>query len=352
MQQRPAHYAAKEEAMINPCMDIQIGEWAFTYGVNVEIEQDISTLTDTCTITVPRKAEWEGKQIALGDDPVLKRGDKVIVKLGYNQQYKTRFIGFVKEVKSGVPVQIICEDSMFRLKQNSLTLAYKGVSLQQLVADIVPAGIKYKVVSDKPVYIGQWRITKASAAKVLEELKSKYNIYSYFRNITTNGVTESVLYVGLAYWVDHRKEEVFQFGQNIIDAKNMVYRRKEDIKLKAKAISWTRDNKKIEVEVGDPEGEQRTVHAYGLTKQQLEVYAAAELERYKYTGYTGDFTTFGEPAVEKGDVVYLVGNKYHPEGKYLIKKVRIAHGVNGYRQIITPDSIINDKRASTGTAEG
>lgn len=336
--------------MLNPCIDIQIGEWAFTYAVGVEINQEINTLTDTCRITVPRKIEWDGKKIALGDEPILKRGDKVVVKLGYDEVFKTRFIGYIKDIKAGVPVTIDCEDSMYLLKKGSLTLSYKSVSLQTLIRDIVPAGVDYKVIGDKEVFIGQWRITKASPAKILEELKSKFKIYSYFRNITDGVLTKPVLHVGLAYWLDHRNEHVFEFSENVIEDNDLTYRRKEDIRLRAKATSWGLDNTKTEIEVGDADGEERTVHAYGLTKKQLEVYAKAELERYKYTGYQGSFPTFGEPAVEKGDVAYLIGNQYHPDGKYLIKGVRITSGINGYRQIITPDSIVNDKRASTGIA--
>lgn len=334
--------------MLRPRMIIDIGEWQFTYGVEVDIDQDIDTLTDTCRITIPRLHEWDGKKIALGDDPILKRGDVIKVQLGYLPNYTTRFIGFVKDIKPGVPVTIECEDSMYLLKKGSITASYPSVSLQQLVDDIVPAGIEYKVVSDKAVHIGQWRVTKASPAKILEELKSKYNIYSYFRNITENGITRPVLYVGMAYWFDHRNEHVFEFRENIIDDKDLVYKRKEDIKLRAKAISWLKNNTKVEVEVGDVDGEERTIHAYNLTKAQLEVYAKAELERYKYTGYRGSFPTFGEPVAEKGDVAYLIGNKYHPDGKYLIKSLRIYCGVDGYRQEIFPDSIINDKQNSTG----
>jgi len=328
-------------------MIIDIGEWRFDYGAEVEIEQDIDTLTDTCKIVIPRKHEWDRKKIAIGDDPILKRGDAVKVQLGYLPNYKTRFIGFVKDIKPGVPVTIECEDSMYLLKKGSLTLSYKTVSLQQLVADIVPPGIEFKVVSDKPVNIGQWRITKASPAKVLEELKSKYRIYSYFRNITEGQETRPVLHVGLAYWLDHRQEHVFEFGENIVDDRDLIYKRKEDILLKAKATSWLKNNTKIEVEVGDPDGEERTIHAYNLSKEELEVYAKAELERYKYTGWRGSFPTFGEPAAEKGDVAYLIGNKYHPDGKYLIKSLRITMNTSGYKQIIYPDSIINDKQNST-----
>ena len=140
------------------------------------------------------------------------------------------------------------------------------------------------------------------------------------------------MYCGLAYWTDNRNTSTFRFGFNVIDPFALVYKRQEDIRLKAKAISWQRNNTKIETEVGDEDGEQRTIHAYNLNLSQLQVYAKAELERYKYTGYRGELETFGEPAVEKNDIINLVGNQYHPDGKYLIKKVKVQFGTGGYRQ--------------------
>jgi hypothetical protein len=315
----------------------------------VEINQDIETLTDTCRITIPRRLEWDGKKIAIDDDPILQRGDKVIVKLGYDGKLKTRFIGYVKDIKAGVPVTIECEDSMYLLKKELITKSYKSVTVRQLIEDIIPKGIEKVVYGDNEINIGQWRISKASIANVLDELKSKYNIYSYFRNITESGVTKPILYIGWGWWTDHRKEEIFEFSWNIIDS-DLTYKRKEDIKLKAKAIAWQRNNTKIEVEVGDEDGEQRTLHFYNLDKTELERRAKVKLELLKYTGYRGSFTTFGEPALDKGDVANIIGNQYHPDGKYLVKNIRILSGVSGYRQIITPDSIINDKRASTSTA--
>lgn len=325
---------------------ITIGEWQFDYCVDVEIASDIGTLTDTCKITIPRKTEsWEGKKIAIGDDPVLKRGDAVTVKLGYDGVLKTRFIGYVKDIKAGMPVTILCEDSMYLLKKGKLTFSFPGGDIRTLLEKVLPAGMKYKTPADKSISVPQFRFTNVSPAKVLEELKSRMGIHSYFRIIEN----EPVLYVGLAYWTDHRKTETFQFGFNIIDPYELVYKREEDIRLKAKAISWQRNNTKIETEVGDEDGEQRTIHAYNLNLIELQVYAKAELERFKYTGYRGSLITFGEPAVDKNDIINIVGNQYHPDGKYLIKDVQIKFGTGGYRQSISPGQIINDTRNSTAT---
>src|SRR5690242_16104900 len=124
--------------------NITIGKWEFDHSVDGEIVQDIDTLTDTCRLTIERKTVWNGQVIAIGDDPIIKRGDPVVVKLGYDGNLKTRFIGYVKEVKAGMPVTINCEDSMFALKKGKLTFNFAGGDIRSLLDMIMPAGIKYK----------------------------------------------------------------------------------------------------------------------------------------------------------------------------------------------------------------
>lgn len=329
--------------MIKPDCHITIGRYTFSYSVGVDIVTSVDSLTDTCTITIPRKLQWQGRQVALGDDPILARGDRVMVQLGYDGLLSTEFVGFVRDIETGTPVKLHCDDSMYLLKKGSLTLSYSKVSLRKLLTDIMPAGIEWAVPEgNKEINLGGFRITKASPAKILEELKSTYGLYSYFRLITTSGVTRPVLYAGLAYWTD-RQTVLFKMGDpdrpdigdvNVINFDGLQYRKSEDLKLKVKAISMRSDNSKTEVEVGDDDGEQRTVYMYNATKAELQVFADQQLEKLKYTGYRGSFTAFGKPAVQKSDVVSITGNKYNPSGDYLVKGVTKKFGTSGYRQTI------------------
>ncbi len=320
---------------------ITIGDFEFAYCVDVEIETSIDSLTDTCKITLPRKFEWDCANIALGDDPILKRKMPVVVKAGYDGKLLTEFIGYVKDIKSGVPVTIECEDSMFLLKQSGseVTLSYRNVTLHQLLSDMLPKGIEFKAPD---MVVGPFRISKATPAKVLEWLKSNLGLYSYFRLISDGGATRPVLYVGLAYWTDHRDEEDFEFGYNIIDSNNLVYKREEDVRILVKGISVQNDNSRINVEVGDSDGERRTFHYHGVSKAVLKQRAEADLKRCKYEGYYGSFETFGVPSIQKGDIANMIGNQYHPNGKYLASKIKKVIGVTrGYKQIIEPKEKVN-----------
>jgi hypothetical protein len=172
-------------------------------------------------------------------------------------------------------------------------------------------------------------------AEELAELQRTYGLMAYFRNMDG----EPTLYVGFTYPFDGRKKESFVHGKNII-SNDLEYRRKEDIKLKIKAISIQPDNKRIEVEVGDKGGEVRTVYKYNVKKADLKVFATSELERFKYSGYQGGFETFGEPAVNKTDIAHVEGEDGN-KGDFLIKKVEIKFSTGGYRQKIDLGPVIN-----------
>lgn len=325
---------------------ITIGDYEFPYCCDVEIVSDIEVLTDICKITLPRRHDWDLRKIALGDDPILKRKDPVLVKFGYDGYSTTEFIGFVKDIKAGTPVTIECEDYMMLLKQKPISASLPAsTTLKQLLATILPKGVQYKTID---VQIGDWRIKNVTPAKVLEELKSKFGFFSYFRLLEIEGEIKPVLYVGWAYWIEGRKEEEFEFGRNIIDDKDLVYKVAEDVRLKLKVVSVGRDNRRIEYEFGDTDGELRTVHYYNATAEMVKERAMKDLERFKYTGYRGGFATFGEPSMRPGDIASIVGNKYHPDGKYLIKKVVKNCGVNrGIKQTIEPNKIVNDASNDT-----
>lgn len=323
---------------------IEIGQWKFDHSVGIEIISEIDSLTDTCKITIPRKYNWVGKDIAMGDEPYIRRKDKVLVKLGYDGILKTQFVGYVKSVKAGVPVTIECEDSMFMLKQKpieKLSLP-AGLTLEKWLDIILPAGIE-KVCT--PVVLGSLRVTNQTPAEIMDWVKTNYGFRFYFRLKMVGDEVKPVLYAGLPYsqLLDDRRTAKFQFGKTIIDPYGLEYRRAEDVRLKVKAVGVLPNNKKIEVQVGDADGELRTVHYYNVTLEALKARAEEDLQRFKYTGYRGSFQTFGEPSVRKGDIAFITGNAYNPDGKYLIGKVSKSVSVGGgYKQTIEPNSIVND----------
>jgi hypothetical protein len=310
--------------------------YEFTAVVSCTITEDTASLTDTCVIELPKKIQWEGQSVGAGAHPPIKRGDKITVHLGYDDVLKLRFSGYIRRVSATVPVKIECEDGMFLLKlQPAKKKGFKEISLDKLISTLLEGtGVKYALI-DKNINLGPYRITRDTVAEELAELQRTYGLMAYFRNIND----EPTLYVGFTYPFDGRRKENFVHGKNII-SNELEYRREEDIKLKVKAISIQPDNKRIEVEAGDKDGELRTVYRYNVREADLKVFATSELERFKYSGYQGSFETFGEPAVNKTDIAHVEGEDGN-KGDYLIKKVEINFGTGGYRQKVELGPVIS-----------
>lgn len=302
--------------------NISIDKYKFIGVVSLEINSGWDNFTDTCTITVPGKTEFEGKSIS----SLIKRGMKVTIELGYDDENELIFSGFVRTVKADVPIEILCEDNMYLLKQNNISKTYPAKTPLKTILNDISIGFKFNATE---VNLGKLRINNTSSALVLDELKNDYGLVAYFKGET--------LYVGIPYWADTTKEHFFSFQKNIIE-NNLSYMLKDDIEYKVVAVSIDTNNEKIEV--SEPEngtGDQRTFYFYDVTEADLKTLAKNELEKLRFDGYRGTFTTFGKPTVRHGDIVNIKDEKYNRIGKYLVKSVVTTFGIDGYRQEIELD---------------
>lgn len=295
--------------------------WQVGFVSSVEITRDTEKLTDECKITLPKRLKWDGQ----AQIPV-KRGDSVKVWTGYGDSLELSFVGYVRSVSVKTPVVLTCEDEMFRLKQKACTKkAYKSVTLETLLKDQGLSGVK--VFGEQA--LGQFRVTDETVAALLGRLQDS-GIRSFYRY--ENG--SPVLYCGVLFERDAKPSQVFATGVNIINDSSLEQQQAENIRLHVKAVSIMPDNKKIKVEVGDADGERRTLHMYNKTESELKAWAEQEIKRLKVDGLTGSFTTFGYKLVDKLDAVGIKidGNKM---GVYQVKKNVVKFGTNGYRQEIT-----------------
>lgn len=299
------------------------GSWTFEKITSCEIERDADALTATCKLTLPRKVKWEGQT----SNPI-RRGDKIKVWLGYDDDLELAFVGYVLRKGFKTPIEIFCEDEMFMLKQKPcVKKAYKSVDIQTLLSD-QNLGYDIKVLGEQS--IGQYRTNFETVAELLAHLKEN-SIRTFFR--FEDG--KPVLYCGVLF--DHGTElrQVFETGVNIISDSSLDEQKAEDVKIKLKVVSLQPDNKKkIKVEVGDADGERRTLHCYGKTEAETKAWGEQELERLKRDGLTGSFQTFGHMLLDRLDII---GIKIDGErkGKYQIQKNTITYGSFGFRQDIT-----------------
>jgi hypothetical protein len=293
---------------------------------NIRIEKSWDKQTQTATILLPRNLKYNDKNIYEGQNPLLRRGDKVEIFGGYYPNLTPLFSGYISKIGNNVPVEILCEDEMFILKQSiAPNISYESVNLRTLVGKILEnTNISYEALDAQ---IGAIRTQKASVGLVLQKLRTDYGLFSYFKN--------GKLRVGLAYYQSESNTETILFERQMIDTGNLRYLKKDDVKVKLEGVIIKSDNSREEYNYGDPTGELRTIFQYGGTKAELDLKANLFLEQMNYTGYYGSFLTFIEPKIEPGDFVQLDSYIY-PErkGKYVVKSVTSEIGMGGGRQNI------------------
>ena len=305
----------------------------FDFTNDIEIESSWNQLSDTGRVTVPRNINFVDdngatiNDVAKGDKAVFKRGDSVKISMGYNTDLVSRFDGVIAGVTNKFPLDIRLDDAMWHLKQNTHTFTLENPTLGQLLKKVIPAGVTYEVT--KKQTIGEFRVNNASTAVVLDELRKKHKIFSWFRG--------GVLYIGLSYVPKLQKRHAFTMYDDIIDGDSMEFINAFDRKIKVKAISIQDDNSKIEATAGDDGGATRTLHFNGIDDEnELLKIAESHVDDYKYDGFDGSFTTFGHQWVEHGDIVDLTNPKIPEQnGSYIVEKVVTNCGMGGLRQTIS-----------------
>ena len=281
--------------------------WRFDKVAGVEITRDIDTLTDTCVVTLPKIVRCQGES-----SMPIKRGDEVSVWLGYDNELQFAFRGFITTIGLKNPTEIHCEDYMFLFKsRDAKKIAYKAATIEQVLRD-QNLGVKYKVFGEQ--HIGQFRVTASTVTELLGQLKDQGGIRSFFR--IEDG--QPVLYCGV----------------NLIDDAQLDVQNAADVKIKIRAISLRPNNKRIRVDVGDADGQRRTLHTYNKDEKELKAWAEQELKRLKRDGLAGSFTTFGAVLIDKLDNIGIKIDGVR-RGIYQTDKNVIKYGTGGFRQEIT-----------------
>jgi hypothetical protein len=306
------------------------------------------TFTDTAKIKLPAKLIKDGTAITVGQSGLINVGDKIKVDCGYFPNEDKIFEGFISEITPQSPLFLSCQDTSWTLKQETLTRSFKTITLKNLLTDILPEGVEFEAVEAQ---LGQLRLSRVNPVHVLESLKRTYGLVSWFR--------DGVLRAGLAYVPSLAKSHTFTLAKNggfaklgdITKPKGLIYKKLDQVKIKVNAISMLPDNKKIEVQAGDIQGDQRTLFMYNVTSvSEVKKRAEEEVKKFRYEGYFGSFETFGEPFVNHGDRVTIKDEKFpERDGVYLVDAVTRSTGIRGYKQLITLGALVSSQESTPST---
>ena len=304
----------------------------FTSLNNCEIEKSIYQLGSTAKIRIPASARIrQGTTLSTDSVQVGKqfaRGDKITINLGYDNDLRQEFTGFIYRINFTTPLEIECEGYEFMLRSNYEAKTYKSTTLREVVTYLLK-GTGLKLSGQLPAIDLVNFVLPAvkSRLEALQEIKDKYGLTAYF--------TDDLLYIGLAYTPDFGTVK-YVIGINTIKDNELKYRFGDDVKLKVKAICVRKDNTKLEAEIGDKDGQIRTLYFYNISsKEQLQKLATQEIEKYKYSGYEGKITAFLQPFAQPGMKADLSDPIYSEKsGTFYITGVKVTFGRNGARRII------------------
>lgn len=274
----------------------------------VTVKSGWKMLTDTATITLPRNVDYFDKH---NIKSVFRVGDPVTIELGYNGVLVKEFEGYVTKISADIPIIIECQDEMWKLKRIPVNISLPKTSLKNLLTKITSG---YNVDALE-VEIGAQRFPNTTVAKVLEFLKQEYSLYSYMKG--------KQLVCGKIYQDDSDRKPINIHLEKYVVNNGLNYKRAEDVLIKIKAISTLFDGRKLEVEVGESQGEIKQLSYYGIELEaELKKIALEDLKKYKVDSLKGDIETFGFPFVQHGDKVEIVSDLYEDRtGIYYVEEV-------------------------------
>ncbi|MEM0542426.1 late control protein [Flavobacterium sp. j3] len=309
---------------------VEIGSYIFNQVNEIEITKSVEELSDTAVIKLPTrfKVRQNGEQKFTED--AIKVGDKVTITLGYEGKYSgVEFTGFVKKISPKIPLEIHCEDALWVLRRKNITRSWEKTTMKEILTEVVKDTLVQLADNIPSVNLDKWIIKNANGAQVLESLKKDLLMTAFIND-------EGKLYCGLQQLTNVGQTVVYDLNYNLVE-NNLEFKSKEERKIKIKYTYIDKENKRKSIEVGDPDGEQRTYHTSVISDtKKLEEMANAEIEKLKYDGFEGDVTSFLIPYATRGMKAKLLDNE-HPnrEGNYFIKKVVTTFGTGGARRKIT-----------------
>jgi hypothetical protein len=326
--------------------------WEIDYFSDIDIDHSWADLTDKAILSIPLSTRPD-QPIETFAETYFSYGDKVTVTAYYRDyEPEVRFVGYIQNVKATLPVVLECEDAMWLMNKFSMKKEFVNTTLGEVVNYVFEQGSekidpKYKDEFDnlKPeikspsTNLGEFIIEDGTGTQVFEELKKEYGLHTY--------VKDNIFHVGFSYTQESVTDpKEFVFEENILE-NNLTYKYSDDIQLYVKAISIMDEkaengkNIKHTVEIGDPSGDLRTLHFHNVPFESLNEIALEEIEKYRYTGYRGFFSTFLHPYVEHSWQIKLSNLKVADRnGNFMVSRVRTKITPdNGGEQIVYLDRV-------------
>jgi hypothetical protein len=299
----------------------------------VSIEKSLLSFTDTATIEVAGSLYYKGKNTPI--EKLVSAGDPLTIYLGYGQELKEEFTGFVKQVSPQNPIKIECEDYSYLLKNKVIekAISIKQGTFKELLKKILPAGMEFESVDAKIV---NYVTPTKTVAQILDDLKKDYGFVSNFKG--------KKLYVGQIYFSNQSlaPTAVYRFGQNV-KKDNLTYENREQNPLVIVRSKIKGQKKPLEAKKGQPGGKENIVKLSNITDLKvLQGIADRRYELLTQKVVKGNISGFGEPVIQPGDIFRLDNARFDGmNGKsFYADTVKQEFGPNGWERNVEPGKML------------
>lgn len=304
--------------MYNMSWDIQIGKYRLGVLESVEIHKSVDLLSDTAVIVVPGVVC--GQPLNIEDE--VKVGDKVIIKLGYNDDLKTEFEGYLQRIDTDdSSLTFHCEDGMYLMRKAVANKQFNKTTVKEIAQYCISEIGLTKLNCTYDIAYEKFVIFNANAFDVLKKLQedTKANIY----------MKGDELNIHPAY-VEKGGEVRYDFAVNI-EKSDLKYRNQDDRKFEVTVNGVGLDGKRKTVTIGATGGQKRTIHVSSpMTESDLKKRGMEEMKYLTYTGYEGSITGWLLPRVEPTYSAHIRDKEYEfKNGSYYVVSVTTTFSENG-----------------------
>lgn len=321
--------------MFKMSYNIEIGSYRLKHVESVKITRSVENLMDTATIVTPATVFNKALEV----QEKLKASSPVKIQLGYDDNLKTEFEGYLKSVKTdGGSLTLECEDALYLFRGSVKNAENKNITvktlLQKMILELEQGNEDLKKLHitlncQYDFSYEKFTTVNASGLEVLKKIhdEAKPNIF----------LKDNVLHIQPLYFDMGLPTIAYNMAVNIDrDGMNLKYRRADERKLKVTAKGKNSAGKEISVTIGEPNGDTETINFPGVTTEaQLKELAQTAHDGKVYEGYEGDFTAWLEPYIEPGYSVMLKDDDDEVKnGKYYVLKVDTTFDSSGGKRIV------------------
>lgn len=312
--------------------NIKIGGYRLKMVEKVSIKRSVELLADTATVTLP--ATVFNKTISIEDK--IKVGDAVEIELGYNDDLKTEFKGYLKSIKTdGGSLTLELEDGIYLFRKSVKDEEMKDASVKKILENICSQVGGFSVSCDYDFTYDKFVINNATGYDVLKKIQDEASPNIYLK--------DKVLHVHPQY-AEIFGEARYDFGKNIErEGTDLKYKSEDERKFLIVVEGTDETGATVSVEKGVTGGDKMTLKLPGVSsRSSLEQKAQSVLEQKVYTGYEGSFQTWLVPYVDAGYKVAITDPDYEVKnGTYYVISVETTFSKDGGVRKVTLGKRLN-----------